>query len=181
MKLKLQNPYNDPNDREVKVYVHMCAALSFFPVQAITNSFRKLKNSAPACLHEFVEYFETTYVGITARGRRPATAPRYAIELWNQYQAVLDDLDTTNNVSEGWHNRFRIVVAKHHPDLYSALKEFQKEQGDTEVKILELTQGKSIKEMPKKNGTTARRDCVPWSNYIGNTKNLARMFIIYGE
>ena len=63
---------------------------------------------------------------------------------------VFDFLDTTNNVSKGWHNRFRIVVAKHHPDLYSALKEFQKEQGDTEVKILELTQGKSIKEMPKK-------------------------------
>ena len=131
----LQIPYNDPNDREVKVYVHMCAALAFVPVQAVTNSFRELKNSAPACLHEFLEYFETTYVGIMARGRRPATAPRYAIELWNQYQAVLDDLDTTNSVFEGWYNRFRIVVAKHHPDLYFALKEFQKEQGDTEVKI----------------------------------------------
>ena len=145
----LQIPYNDLNNREVKVNVHMCAVFAFVPVLAVTNRFRQLKNSAPACLHEFLKYFETTYVGITARGKRPATAPRYAIELWNQYQAVLDDLDTTNNVSEGWYNRFRIVVAKHHPDLYFALKEFQKEQGDTEVKILELTQRKSIKEMPK--------------------------------
>ena len=58
-------------------------------------------------------------------------------------------LDTTNNMSEGWHNRFRIVVAKHHPDLYSALREFQNEQGDTEVKVLELTLGRSIKDAPK--------------------------------
>lgn len=148
--LGLQVAYNDPNDREVKVFVHMIAALAYVPVENVVVNFQRLKNQAPACLNEFLEYFEITYVGITARGRRPAQRPRYAVTLWNQYESVRAGLDITNNVSEGWHNRFRIVVAKHHPDLYSALQEFRKEQGDTEVKVLELTQGKSIKDFPKK-------------------------------
>ena len=149
-RLGLQIPYNDPNDREVKIHIHMFAALAFVPVDNVTNAFRRLKNSAPVCLDDFIQYFETTYVGVAARGRRSAQAARYAIHLWNQYSAVIEEEDTTNNVSEGWHNRFRLVVGKHHPDLYSALKEFQKEQGDTEVKFLELSQGKSIKDAPKK-------------------------------
>ena len=134
-RLGLQIPYNDPNDPEDKVYIHMFAALAFVPVENVSNAFRQLKNSSPACLHDFIQYFETTYVGVTARGRRPAQEPWYAIDLWNQYSAKIGEEDTTNNVSEGWHNRFRLVVGKHHPDLYSALKEFQKEQGDTEVKF----------------------------------------------
>lgn len=146
----LQIPYNDPDDREVKIFVHMTAALAFIPVPDVVTNFQRLKNQAPAVLHEFIEYFELTYIGITARGRRAAQRPRYEVNLWNQYETVCQGLDTTNNVSEGWHNRFRIVVAKHHPDLYSALQEFRKEQGDTEVKILELSQGKSITDVPKK-------------------------------
>jgi len=34
-------------------------------------------------------------------------------------------------MSEAWHNRFAVVVGKHHPDLYTALQEFQKQQADT--------------------------------------------------
>ena len=70
--------------------------------------------------------------------------------LWNQYDATLAGVAKTNNVSEGWHNRFRIVVGKHHPDLYSAFKELQKEQGDTEIYIVELSLGRKIKAAPKK-------------------------------
>lgn len=49
-----------------------------------------------------------------------------------------------------WHNRFRNVVNKHHPDLYLCLKEFQKEQVDVEIGLLEVAQGKSIKDAPKR-------------------------------
>ena len=74
-----------------------------------------------------MEHFENTYVGIAARCRRAAKQPRYSIDLWNQYEAVRAGLDITNNMSEGWHNRGRIAVAKCHPDLYFALKDFQNE------------------------------------------------------
>jgi len=57
----------------------------------------------------------------------------------------------TNNNSEGWHNRFRLVVGKHHPDLYSFITEIQKEQAFTETCVNELALGKRIKVASKKD------------------------------
>lgn len=61
-----------------------------------------------------------------------------------------DHSDKTNNINEGWYNRFRLVIGKHHLDLYSALAEFQKEQADTEIAIVEVGLGRKIKAEPKK-------------------------------
>ena len=88
---------------------------------------------------------------VAARNRR-IIQPRYPPSTWNQYQATISGEHKTNNVSEGWHNRFSQLIAKHHPDLYSALKEFQKEQANSEVILAELALGRSVKAAPKKNG-----------------------------
>lgn len=102
-------------------------------------------------LRPILLYFDETYVsGKPARGRRRQILPRYPIELWNQHEAALRGSSRTNNVSEGWHNRFAILVGKHHPDLYSLLTEVQKEQADTECAIAELSLGRSVKAAPKK-------------------------------
>ena len=58
----------------------------------------------------------------------------------------------TNNSSEGWHNRFQVVVGRCHPSLYNFLNELQHEQGDTESMIRQLNLGQKIK-----NPTSARR------------------------
>ena len=58
-------------------------------------------------------------------------APRYVTHLCNQYDATIDGQAKTYNVSEGWHNRFYLLIGKDHPDLYVLLKNIQKEQGDT--------------------------------------------------
>lgn len=50
---------------------------------------------------------------------RKGILPRYPSAIWNQYQTALTGSHRTNNVSEGWHNRFQLVIGKHHPDLYS--------------------------------------------------------------
>ena len=119
--LGLQTPHSYPNNREVKIFVHMTVALAFVPKADVMVTFQRVKRDAPACLDDFMEYFKNTYVGVAAKGRGAAKQPRYSIDLWNQYEAVRADLDTTNNMSEEWHNRFRIVVAKYHPHLYAAL------------------------------------------------------------
>jgi len=75
-------------------------------------------------------------------------------DLWNHYDAARNKLHKTNNVGEGWHNRFGIVVGKQHPDLYSCIVEFQKEQAFTEAFIAELALGKRIKTAPKKQWIT---------------------------
>jgi len=68
---------------------------------------------------------------------------------WNHYESAKNKLQKTNNASEGWHNRFRLVVGKHHPDLYSCIVEFQKEQAFTETCLSDLALGKRIKGAPK--------------------------------
>ena len=44
-----------------------------------------------------------------------------------------------------------MIVGKNHPDIFTAIKEFRKEQGDTELQILELSLGRRVKNDPKKN------------------------------
>ncbi len=57
-----------------------------------------------------------------------AIRPRYPISLWNQYKIAINKVHRTNNVWEGWHNRLQLV-GKHHPDIYTAVGEIQKEEG----------------------------------------------------
>ena len=69
------------------------------------------------------------------------------------YNVVLQKMARTNNQSEGWHNRFRIVVGRDHPSLYAFLTEIQKEQGDTEKMKSQTALGqkkKNIKGLQRK-------------------------------
>lgn len=153
----LQEAYNDPDNRTVKQNVHMMLALAYVPVDDVANSFRSIKNQAPRSLQTVLTYFDETYVnGRRAVGRRAAVEPRYRPAIWNQYEAALAGDHKTNNISEGWHNRFRLIVGKHHPDLYAALSEIQKEQGDTDIALAELAMGKAVKAAPKRKWLTLK-------------------------
>jgi len=97
-----------------------------------------------------VRYFEKTYVnGTPGRGRHPAVPATYAPNIWIHYQSALDRTHKTNNVSEAWHNRFAVVVGKHHPDIYSTLTEIQKEQADTGSMAAELSIGEKVRAWPE--------------------------------
>lgn len=50
----------------------------------------------------------------------------------------------TNNASEGWHNRFQILVGRSHTSLYHFLTDLQKEQADVEYMLRDLNLGKAI-------------------------------------
>ena len=52
--------------------------------------------------------------------------------------------------------RFQRLVNKHHPDIYSCLREIRKEQADVEVSLLELAQGRAIRDAPKKKWVESR-------------------------
>ena len=61
-------------------------------------------------------------IGVSARERRRALAPRYAVHLLNQYDSTIEGQATTNNVLEGWDNRFHMLMGKNHPHLYAFLR-----------------------------------------------------------
>lgn len=151
----LQTAYNDPTDRNLKIHAHMLLALAYVPIADVKIALRLLKPVVPQALNEVIDYFAVNYItGKPKRGRIAAVPPRYPMHLWNQYEATLQGTHKTNNISEGWHNRFRLLVGKNHPDLYSLLLEFKKEQSDTESIIADLNLGKNVKAAPKKKWIT---------------------------
>lgn len=149
----LTRAYCDKDDCTVRHFIHMMCSLAFVPVEDVVAAYRALTAEAPETpgIQEYVEYFGETYViGIPARGRRRGVAPRYQPRLWNVYQATLDGKAATNNAEEGWHNRFAQLVGRNHPDLYTLLNQIKKEQGDTEIALLEHKMGRKVKSAPKK-------------------------------
>ena len=53
-----------------------------------------------------IDYFEDTYIGrLRPGGHR--RAPLLDLALWNMYDQTIGDLPRTNNVVEGWHQRFK--------------------------------------------------------------------------
>ena len=130
---------NYEEDRAVQKFTHKLAALAFVTISDVEASFVTLKTQIPVGMEEYNAYFYANYVnGVPAGGRRRALAPRYAVHLWNQYDSTIEGLAKTNNVLEGWHNRFHMLMEKNHPHLHAFLKEILKEQGDTEIYVVEL-------------------------------------------
>lgn len=141
----LQNQYNDEN-RDFKTAAEMLCALAFVPLPLVERFFEELRQHVPDNFVPIYEYFEKNYVkGHIGRNGRPLP-PRYPPYLWNVHQAVLDGDSRTNNVSEGWHNRFQQLVLKSHPNFYTFLRELFKEQKDTEVMLQQLAIGQRIKK-----------------------------------
>ncbi|CAB0041612.1 unnamed protein product [Trichogramma brassicae] len=121
---------------------------------AIINAAAEFGGNVHLCLFHLCQSVyrflcKKTYVhGKKARGRAKAVAVRYAPVLWNHYQAVLDGTERTNNASEGWHNRFQMIVGKKHPSLYTFLAELQHEQGDTQTLLRQIQLGQAVRKKP---------------------------------
>lgn len=165
----LQTAYQNPDDDTVRDQTHMLLSLAFVPIPDVSGVFHKLYQSVTESLRPIMQYFQATYIGISARGRRAAVAAMYPPVLWNQREAALNGDHKTNNVSEGWHNRFRLLVGKNHPDIFSLLTEVQKEQADTDIAVTELCLGRKIKAAPKKK----------WIDYQLKIQNITAQYYDY--
>lgn len=147
----LQQFYNNPENRNLKLQTHMQLSLAFLPPDDVANVFDLLVDEIEEELLPIADYFEEYYVRVRPdRERRKAVLPRYPISLWNQYDATLSSAQKTNNCSEGWHNRFHLLSGKNHPDLYSLLRSFQTEQADVETMCRELGMGRKVAAGMKK-------------------------------
>ena len=138
-------------------------ALVFVPDNRIIEYFNVLSISIPADVADeispFVEYFAETYIGrvvyqvvngddedgddgerLVLRIRRQPRwqNPKFPPRLWSVYERVLDDEPMTTNVLEGWHRRFRSIVAKHHPNIYDFIGCLRSENSRTETQVKQL-------------------------------------------
>jgi hypothetical protein len=91
-------------------------------------------------LHEekltpLVKYYELTWLGCMNRRGDGWVPPRFAIDLWNCYDSVLEDLPKTNNAYEGFQNGFAILLGASHPTIYKLVTGLKQQQSLTELKV----------------------------------------------
>ena len=160
--------------------------MAFFSVADVPAAFNALLRECPAELRGIYDNFKEYYIaGKPNSGRQRATRPRHVPTLWNQFETAVSKSRRTNNVSEDWHNRFQVVIGKHHPDLFTAIIELQKEQGSAEVCITELALAKKFKTAPNRKwtelqhwleGIAAEYGSIPTLEYLerlGDTINIS--------
>ena len=112
------------DDENVHMYVKMLLALSFVPVEDVSDAFDELMESSPLELTPINDYWEENYVGRQRRNCRGN--PRFPINLWNMRDRVNDSLPRTNNLVEAWHRSFQQTVDCHHPSVYKLVGQFHK-------------------------------------------------------
>ena len=100
-----------------RIIVLGACALAFVPAQDVPAAWDEISQQFPVSdkFDAFVTYFERTWVG------RRNTNPIYAINKWNMRDRVLNDLLTTNNHVEGFHNKFSTLVGHRNPTVWTWL------------------------------------------------------------
>ena len=72
------------------------------------------------------------------QGRIIVNPPKYPPEFWSVSSRTELGFPRTQNAIESWHNRFNILVGECHPNPYSLVEEFRKEEHSVSVEIKAL-------------------------------------------
>lgn len=112
-----------------------------------------LKAAAPPGGEDLVEYFDTTYVNgqfrrTTAPGAPPRTVltrtlPRFPPETWNVFQSTMMGRERTNNLTEGFNNRFRILASIKHPTIWRLIDVIRREVAADSFRVQQCVAGNS--------------------------------------
>lgn len=142
----LRKKYMEDNDFALNV--RRFAAISSVPLTEIESTFEEFLNSDfvlgnGAVLINFINYFETTWVG---RFRNP---PLMKLEWWNVREATLSSTGRTSNEIEGWHSAFAGRLGACNPTFFKLVEQLQVEQGLAEFVITNTTaQGSGASSKP---------------------------------
>ena len=114
----------------------MMDGLAFLPVPDLTNGIhllRTLCSDDPPEAAQLLDYFDSTYISGKLRQQNPAqnqevslvltrNPPMFPPAIWNVHDA------RTNNMCEGWNNKFFNLVGHAHPSLWRVIEWCQKEE-----------------------------------------------------
>ena len=124
------------SDEDFSITLRHLTALAFLPSSEIPDAFDQIKPLMPPNAQEVVQYFENNYVyGKIRRGRRNRSGqrnpPQFPPDLWSVYDLIQNNYPRTQNVVEGWHQRWLTLIGKRHVGVYTIIAEMQKEQHQT--------------------------------------------------
>lgn len=116
-------------------------ALAFLPITDVIPTFEQVKCQSPAEGVPVITYFEENYISVRSRLSRPRKLPKFDISLWNVNTNTLQGQHRTNNVVEGWNNRFSCLMNCSHPNLWKFLKGLKTEQSYVDAQIIQAQAG----------------------------------------
>ena len=138
----LVSKYKDEGEENFRSFFRAACGLALVPVDDVVECFGIWKRDAPRSLAPLITHIENYYVlgKRWGRGRRP---PKYPPALWNCRERVQQNRPRTSNTAEGWNNRIRVVIGKHHPSFYQLLEEMKAEMKDAKQHVLQHAFGRS--------------------------------------
>ena len=116
--------------------------LAFLPVPDLTNGIHLLRTLCPDDppeAAELLDYFDSTYISGGLRQQNPAqnqavrlvlrrSPPMFPPAIWNVHDATVNGDARTNNMCEGWNNKFFNLVGHAHPSIWRVIEWCQKEE-----------------------------------------------------
>ncbi|MPC69142.1 hypothetical protein E2C01_063357 [Portunus trituberculatus] len=75
----------------------------------------------------------------------------YPPAIWNVHEATLHGNSRTNNICEGWNNKFSNLVGHHHPSVWKCIQWFQKEHATVDTVVQQDLIGNASKPRHKRN------------------------------
>ncbi|KAF0748313.1 Uncharacterized protein FWK35_00023607 [Aphis craccivora] len=140
--LGLENKYRTDED-----FSHFCAmldSLAFLPLSHVKEGMNYIKTIVPPGAENLISYFDSVYVSgplrrigtdndLSIRFRR--LPPQFLPQMWNVHRSTLLDGSRTNNVFEGWDNRFNHLVGHKNPSIWKLLKNMKNEMGADKAKL----------------------------------------------
>ena len=120
----------------------MMDSLAFLPVPDLTNGIHLLRTLCPDNTPEAAEllgYFDSTYIRGRLRQQNPAQnqavrlvlrrrPPMFPPAIWNVHDDTVNGDARTNNMCEGWNNKFFNLVGHTHPSIWRVIEWCQKEE-----------------------------------------------------
>jgi hypothetical protein len=142
---KIQQPDLVPlykKDDDVRLFCGMMAGLAFLSVPDLTNGIHLLRSLCPYDppeAAELLDYFDSTYISGRLRQQNQAqneavslvltrSPPMFPPAIWNVHDATTNGDARTNNMCEGWNNKFFNLVGHAHPSIWRVIEWCQKEE-----------------------------------------------------
>ena len=144
--LGLAVPYNANPD--FRLFCGMLDGLAFLPLEDVQEGMQYLRTNVPADppeAEDLLNYFDRTYVSGHYRQvqnqqmaplnnvpmqplRMRHVPPLFPPAVWNVHDATVNNDPRTNNVCEGWNNKFFNLVGHYHPSVWRSIEWFQREE-----------------------------------------------------
>ena len=126
---------------EFRLFCGKLDGLALLPLDQVNEGMQHVRNTMPDNAEQLVEYFDRTYVSGQFRQRAVPQQnmndiapirvrhipPLFKPADWNMHEVTLAGEPRTNNISEGWNNKFSSLVGHQHPTIWKMIECLQAE------------------------------------------------------